>query len=221
MIRYLSHADTDQSFADDYDPEDDEDEDGLDDDDDDEEEDSDDGLASAGSSAGRDASQGEEEVSNTLVEVPLGPGPGRGGQDGSVGQGNHIAAARPGGPTGPAVPAWDTQSVDLEQSESGWTVYRSPEGNGPVPVPPPMVATSDDGAFRPDDLPPLVEEAPSSPPTSNSGSAAAPTVNTSRLRPCDKRVDLYVLQPERLNSSGAANPLKGKLTNCHATGCER
>lgn len=40
-------------------------------------------------------------------------------------------------------------------------------------------------------------------------------------RTCRKAVDLYVLQPNRLNMSGSFNPLKGKLTNCHATGCER
>ncbi|XP_060516283.1 voltage-dependent calcium channel subunit alpha-2/delta-3 isoform X2 [Cylas formicarius] len=40
-------------------------------------------------------------------------------------------------------------------------------------------------------------------------------------RPCDRKVDLYILQPERLNTSGQNNPLKGKLTNCHVTGCER
>lgn len=45
--------------------------------------------------------------------------------------------------------------------------------------------------------------------------------NTSGSRPCDRRVDLYILQPERLNTSGQSNPLKGKLTNCHVTGCER
>lgn len=32
------------------------------------------------------------------------------------------------------------------------------------------------------------------------------------------KTDLFVLQPERLNSS---TPLKGKLTNCHSSGCER
>lgn len=41
------------------------------------------------------------------------------------------------------------------------------------------------------------------------------------IRTCRKAVDLYVLQPNRLNMSGSFNPLKGKLTNCHATGCER
>lgn len=40
-------------------------------------------------------------------------------------------------------------------------------------------------------------------------------------RPCDRKVELYALQPERLNTSGQNNPLKGKLTNCHVTGCER
>lgn len=49
----------------------------------------------------------------------------------------------------------------------------------------------------------------------------APPHNRTRARPCTKRVDLYILQPGRLNNSGSFNPLKGKLTNCHATGCER
>lgn len=40
-------------------------------------------------------------------------------------------------------------------------------------------------------------------------------------RTCRKAVDLYVLQPNKLNMSGLFNPLKGKLTNCHVTGCER
>lgn len=42
-----------------------------------------------------------------------------------------------------------------------------------------------------------------------------------KLRICTKKVALYTLQPTRLNNSGSSNPLKGKLTNCHATGCER
>ncbi|XP_049817631.1 voltage-dependent calcium channel subunit alpha-2/delta-3 isoform X1 [Aethina tumida] len=41
------------------------------------------------------------------------------------------------------------------------------------------------------------------------------------VRRCDRKTDLYILQPERLNTSGQSNPLKGKLTNCHVTGCER
>ncbi|EDV99049.1 GH13254 [Drosophila grimshawi] len=40
-------------------------------------------------------------------------------------------------------------------------------------------------------------------------------------RRCDLRTDLYMLQPERLNQGGQNNPLKGKLTNCHVSGCER
>ncbi|CAG9828462.1 unnamed protein product [Diabrotica balteata] len=40
------------------------------------------------------------------------------------------------------------------------------------------------------------------------------------IRPCDRKVDLYILQPEKLNTSGQSNPLKGKLTNCHSSGCE-
>lgn len=45
--------------------------------------------------------------------------------------------------------------------------------------------------------------------------------NSTVPRPCEKKVYLYNLQPERLNTSGMSNPLKGKLTNCHASGCER
>lgn len=30
-----------------------------------------------------------------------------------------------------------------------------------------------------------------------------------------------MLQPEKLNQGGQNNPLKGKLTNCHVSGCER
>ncbi|KAJ9576005.1 hypothetical protein L9F63_007105, partial [Diploptera punctata] len=59
------------------------------------------------------------------------------------------------------------------------------------------------------------QQIPASTPTS-------PTANNRTIpRPCDKRVDLYILQPDRLNTSGQFNPLKGKLTNCHITGCER
>ncbi|XP_015586957.1 uncharacterized protein LOC107263838 [Cephus cinctus] len=51
---------------------------------------------------------------------------------------------------------------------------------------------------------------------------ATPTVYSPyKLRACEKKTDLYILQPERLNTSGQSNPLKGKLTNCHVTGCER
>lgn len=45
--------------------------------------------------------------------------------------------------------------------------------------------------------------------------------NGSIPRPCEQLVHLYNLQPDRLNTSGLFNPLKGKLTNCHSSGCER
>jgi len=45
--------------------------------------------------------------------------------------------------------------------------------------------------------------------------------NGSVPRPCQQMVHLYNLQPDRLNTSGLFNPLKGKLTNCHSSGCER
>ncbi|KAK2576412.1 hypothetical protein KPH14_005750 [Odynerus spinipes] len=59
---------------------------------------------------------------------------------------------------------------------------------------------------------------PVSPPTTRATSAHFPP---RKLRSCEKKTDLYILQPERLNTSGQSNPLKGKLTNCHVTGCER
>ena len=46
-------------------------------------------------------------------------------------------------------------------------------------------------------------------------------IDNSEIRRCDRKVDLYVLQPDKLNTSGQNSPLKGKLTNCHITGCER
>ncbi|XP_075214887.1 voltage-dependent calcium channel subunit stolid [Lycorma delicatula] len=59
------------------------------------------------------------------------------------------------------------------------------------------------------------------PPVMASPPIASPRPSANRThhaRPCTKKVDLYILQPGRLNNS---NPLKGKLTNCHVTGCER
>ncbi|CAH2050688.1 unnamed protein product, partial [Iphiclides podalirius] len=38
------------------------------------------------------------------------------------------------------------------------------------------------------------------------------------VRPCDTSAELFTLQSARLNT---AQPLKGKLTNCHNSGCER
>ncbi|XP_049277922.1 voltage-dependent calcium channel subunit alpha-2/delta-4 isoform X1 [Anopheles funestus] len=63
----------------------------------------------------------------------------------------------------------------------------------------------------------------STPTPQRSHTQAGPRVapDPAHARPCDLKTDLYVLQPERLNSSGQNNPLKGKLTNCHSSGCER
>lgn len=63
------------------------------------------------------------------------------------------------------------------------------------------------GPGTPGSVPPAGPPSPSLPPGAATG-----------IRQCDKRTDLYVLQADRLNMS---QPLKGKLTNCHVTGCER
>lgn len=47
------------------------------------------------------------------------------------------------------------------------------------------------------------------------------TADLRHARTCDLKTDLYILQPDRLNATGQSNPLKGKLTNCHSSGCER
>ncbi|XP_066588123.1 voltage-dependent calcium channel subunit alpha-2/delta-3 isoform X2 [Prorops nasuta] len=62
---------------------------------------------------------------------------------------------------------------------------------------------------------PAVLPASISPPTTRATSAHFPY---QKLQTCEKKTDLYIFQPERLNTS---SPLKGKLTNCHVTGCER
>ncbi|XP_011153333.1 voltage-dependent calcium channel subunit alpha-2/delta-4 isoform X1 [Harpegnathos saltator] len=67
-------------------------------------------------------------------------------------------------------------------------------------------------------FPAIAPATPASPPTTRATSAHYPP---QKLRTCEKKTDLYILQPERLNTSGQSNPLKGKLTNCHVTGCER
>ncbi|CAG9135650.1 unnamed protein product [Plutella xylostella] len=43
-------------------------------------------------------------------------------------------------------------------------------------------------------------------------------VRSAAVRPCDTSAELFTLQSARLN---AQQPLKGKLTNCHNSGCER
>ncbi|XP_076758290.1 voltage-dependent calcium channel subunit stolid isoform X2 [Xylocopa sonorina] len=67
-------------------------------------------------------------------------------------------------------------------------------------------------------LPAIAASTPAFPGTTRATSAHYPQ---RKLRSCEKKTDLYILQPERLNTSGQSNPLKGKLTNCHDTGCER
>ncbi|XP_032667420.1 voltage-dependent calcium channel subunit alpha-2/delta-3 isoform X2 [Odontomachus brunneus] len=67
-------------------------------------------------------------------------------------------------------------------------------------------------------FPAIAPATPASPPTTRATSAH---YSSQKLRTCEKKTDLYILQPERLNTSGQSNPLKGKLTNCHVTGCER
>lgn len=57
------------------------------------------------------------------------------------------------------------------------------------------------------------------PPPVHTGPRITPDLRHART--CDLRTDLYILQPERLNATGQSNPLKGKLTNCHSSGCER
>ncbi|XP_067002670.2 voltage-dependent calcium channel subunit alpha-2/delta-3 [Anabrus simplex] len=83
--------------------------------------------------------------------------------------------------------------------------------------------TREEGSLFPS--PGILSETPVKSPTytssSSTSTSSSQTTNKTQPRPCDKRVDLYILQPDRLNTSGLFNPLKGKLTNCHSTGCER
>lgn len=65
---------------------------------------------------------------------------------------------------------------------------------------------------------PAVAPVPAAPPATHATSTQYPP---HKLRSCEKKTDLYILQPERLNTSGLSYPLKGKLTNCHVTRCER
>ncbi|XP_068206802.1 voltage-dependent calcium channel subunit alpha-2/delta-3-like isoform X2 [Palaemon carinicauda] len=46
-------------------------------------------------------------------------------------------------------------------------------------------------------------------------------INKTKPRPCDKEVNLYILQNNKLKQDGAYKPVKGKLSNCHANGCGR
>lgn len=58
------------------------------------------------------------------------------------------------------------------------------------------------------------------PPSGNGGPREPPreAARSAAVRPCDTSAELFTLQSTRLN---AAQPLKGKLTNCHNSGCER
>ncbi|CAH0592632.1 unnamed protein product [Chrysodeixis includens] len=62
---------------------------------------------------------------------------------------------------------------------------------------------------------------PSPPPGGGGGAMPPPPREAARsaaVRPCDTSAELFTLQSSRLNT---AQPLKGKLTNCHNSGCER
>ena len=80
---------------------------------------------------------------------------------------------------------------------------------------------TDEATVENENMPPYPP--PVQQPVTPSTSTYSTTTNFSphQLRTCEKKTDLYILQPDRLNASGQANPLKGKLTNCHITGCER
>lgn len=72
-----------------------------------------------------------------------------------------------------------------------------------------------------DGLPEVTAAQSTSSQTNNNNHPVPAQYKINKVRTCEKRTDLYILQPERLNTSGQSNPLKGKLTNCHVTGCER
>ncbi|KAF9421397.1 hypothetical protein HW555_002612 [Spodoptera exigua] len=71
-------------------------------------------------------------------------------------------------------------------------------------------SSRDTGRVHPGPPPPSSGGAPPPPPREAARSAA--------VRPCDTSAELFTLQSSRLNT---AQPLKGKLTNCHNSGCER
>ncbi|XP_016845340.1 voltage-dependent calcium channel subunit alpha-2/delta-3 isoform X2 [Nasonia vitripennis] len=79
---------------------------------------------------------------------------------------------------------------------------------------------TDEVTVENEDLPPYPPVAQPPPPTTTTHSTTT-NFPPHKLRTCEKNTDLYILQPDRLNTSGQGNPLKGKLTNCHLSGCER
>lgn len=46
-------------------------------------------------------------------------------------------------------------------------------------------------------------------------------INKTTPKPCDKKVTLYELNEMRFYKNGKPVPVKGKLTNCHSSECER
>ena len=46
-------------------------------------------------------------------------------------------------------------------------------------------------------------------------------INKTSPRPCDKQVTLYELNEASFTRGGKTVPVKGKLTNCHSSECER
>ncbi|XP_049874672.1 voltage-dependent calcium channel subunit alpha-2/delta-3 isoform X2 [Pectinophora gossypiella] len=74
-----------------------------------------------------------------------------------------------------------------------------------------MGATEDKGHAPPVPIPGGGGSGPPREPPREAARSAA-------VRPCDTSAELFTLQSTRLN---AAQPLKGKLTNCHNSGCER
>ncbi|KAL7299673.1 hypothetical protein TKK_0007430 [Trichogramma kaykai] len=128
-------------------------------------------------------------------------------------------------------PIWATQAAHSYASDSnnnddddgggggGGVIYPDPEY--PPEVTDEVVIENDNGNGNGNNgngasYPSVVQES-STPPTHSTTTNFPPH----KLRFCEKHTDLYVLQPDRLNASGQGNPLKGKLTNCHMSGCER
>lgn len=102
-----------------------------------------------------------------------------------------------------------------------------PEEFSPVDIPPVIIGPGLSGGLGSTAtttgpwIPPAPGSAPGtqgSAPPPDPASPSIPPGGANGVRACDKRTDLYVLQADRLNMS---QPLKGKLTNCHVTGCER
>ena len=46
-------------------------------------------------------------------------------------------------------------------------------------------------------------------------------INKTKPKPCDKEVTLYELNDAKLYKGNRASPVKGKLSNCHESECER